>query len=375
MHSPLRLVAFVLAGAALALPAPAWTQAQSLDAQIEPVRVKYGLPALAAAVVKKGEIVAAGAVGVRVYGTNIGVTIDDRFHLGSDTKAMTATLAGIFVDGGKLRWTSTIGEVLGADVPGMNQKLATVTLEQLLSHSSGIPSDTKDMAAAYFNTDAFDYNLAALRLRALAAWRHNEPKEPQGSPFQYANFGYIIAGAMIEKAAGVPWEQLIVEKIFAPLGLRTAGLGAQATPGKLDAPVGHQIDEQGKITPMLWGAAADAPPMLGPAGTAHMSILDFARWAGWNSGQGRRRPGHRHLPDAQTHPCAARQDAAHREPQTRHAADRRIRVRLGRGEIRLDGKAGAQPQRLEFLEFGEDFGRRRQRSWHRGHDQFSRAEG
>ncbi|MFL5093395.1 MAG: serine hydrolase, partial [Xanthobacteraceae bacterium] len=122
MHSPLRLVAFVLAGAALALPAPAWTQAQSLDAQIEPVRVKYGLPALAAAVVKKGEIVAAGAVGVRVYGTNIGVTIDDRFHLGSDTKAMTATLAGIFVDGGKLRWTSTIGEVLGADVPGMNQK-------------------------------------------------------------------------------------------------------------------------------------------------------------------------------------------------------------------------------------------------------------
>jgi len=290
MHSPLRLVAFVLAGAALALPAPAWTQAQSLDAQIEPVRVKYGIPALAAAVVKKGEIVAAGAVGVRVHGTSIGVTIDDRFHLGSDTKAMTATLAGIFVDGGKLRWTSTIGEVLGADVPGMNQKLATVTLEQLLSHSSGIPSDTKDMAAAYFNTDAFDYNLAALRLRALAAWRHNEPKEPQGSPFQYANFGYIIAGAMIEKAAGMPWEQLIVEKIFAPLGLRTAGLGAQATPGKLDAPVGHQIDEHGKITPMLWGAAADAPPMLGPAGTAHMSILDFARWAGWNSGQGRRGP-------------------------------------------------------------------------------------
>ncbi|MFL5002115.1 MAG: serine hydrolase domain-containing protein [Xanthobacteraceae bacterium] len=374
MHSPLRLVAFVLAGAALALPAPAWTQAQSLDAQIEPVRVKYGIPALAAAVVKKGEIVAAGAVGVRVYGTNIGVTIDDRFHLGSDTKAMTATLAGILVDGGKLRWTSTIGEVLGADVPGMNQKLATVTLEQLLSHSSGIPSDTKDMAAAYFNTDAFDYNLAALRLRALAAWRHNEPKEPQGSPFQYANFGYIIAGAMIEKAAGVPWEQLIVEKIFAPLGLRTAGLGAQATPGKLDAPVGHQIDEQGKITPMLWGAAADAPPMLGPAGTAHMSILDFARWA-LELGPRPARPGHRDLPDAQTHPCAARQDAAHREPQTRHAADRRIRVRLGRGEIRLDGKAGAQPQRLECLEFGEDFGRRRQRSWHRGHDQFSRAEG
>ena len=50
MHSRLRVGALVLAGAALAFPVPAWTQAQSLDAQIEPVRVKYGLPALAAAV-------------------------------------------------------------------------------------------------------------------------------------------------------------------------------------------------------------------------------------------------------------------------------------------------------------------------------------
>ncbi|MGH6919090.1 MAG: serine hydrolase, partial [Geminicoccaceae bacterium] len=75
-----------------------------------------------------------------------------------------------------------------------------------------------------------------------------------------------------------------------PLGLETAGLGPQATPGKLDAPVGHRVDDEGKVTPMLWGAAADVPPMLGPAGNVHMSILDFARWAGWNAGAGERGP-------------------------------------------------------------------------------------
>jgi CubicO group peptidase (beta-lactamase class C family) len=104
-------------------------QMRPLDAELEPVRAKHGLPALAAAVVKDGAIVTAGAVGVRVHGTDIKVTIDDRFHLGSDTKAMTATLAAMLVEEGKLRWDSTIGEVLGGEAPGINPKLAAVTLE------------------------------------------------------------------------------------------------------------------------------------------------------------------------------------------------------------------------------------------------------
>jgi CubicO group peptidase (beta-lactamase class C family) len=197
--------------------------------------------------VKDGKIIAAGAVGVRVYGTDLGVTINDRFHLGSDTKAMTATLAGMLVDEGKLRWDSTIGKVLGADVPGINPKLAAVTLEQLLSHSSGIPSDTPETLRLYFNTDAFEYNLHPLRLRVLNAWKEHAPETPPGSAFHYANLGYVIVGAMIEKASGRPWEELITQRIFEPLGLRTAGLGPQATMGKIDAPVGHQVRDRAYV--------------------------------------------------------------------------------------------------------------------------------
>ena len=183
--APLRrsvLVAGLAAAAAwLAFPANAFAQTQSLDAALEPVRAKHGLPALAAAVVKEGVIVAAGAVGVRVFGADIKVTIDDRFHLGSDTKAMTATLAAMLIEEGKLRWDSTIGEVLGKDVPGINPQLAAVTLEQLLSHSGGIPSDTPEILALYFNTDAFEYNLRALRLRMLDAWKNHAPATPPAS--------------------------------------------------------------------------------------------------------------------------------------------------------------------------------------------------
>ena len=268
---------------------PAAAQEQSLNSTLEPLRVKYGLPAFAAAVAKNGRIVAAGAVGTRVYGRQIPVTLDDRFHLGSDTKAMTAVIAGMMVDEGKLRWDSTVGEVLGADIPGLHPKFQAIRLEQLLSHSSGIPSDNKEMFDLYVSGDGYDYNLSDYRKRIIGIFGKNEPIVPRGSPFQYSNFGYITAGAMIEAVAGEPWEMLIQRRIFAPLGLKTAGLGPQATFGKIDAPVGHDV-EGDKITPRFWGPAADAPPVMGPAGIAHMSIRDFARWGAWNAAEGKRGP-------------------------------------------------------------------------------------
>jgi CubicO group peptidase (beta-lactamase class C family) len=283
-----------LALAAAVLPVAARAQApvpgSDLTATLEPVRRNYGLPALAAATVRAGQLKAAGACGVRALGSTVPVSLQDRFHLGSDTKAMTALLCGMAVEAGKLRWDSSLGEVLGTAVPGLNPKLAAVTLEQLLSHSAGIPSDTEEMKKLYFSTDAFDYNLTPLRLRMLNAWKGNAPVSTPGTSFHYANFGYLIAGAMLEQATAMPWEELITRRIFEPLKLRTAGLGAQATPGRLDAPVGHNLNEDGSATPMYWGAAADLPPALGPAGTAHMSVLDFATWAAWNAGGARRAP-------------------------------------------------------------------------------------
>ncbi len=276
--------------AALPLPAPALAQEQ-LDAQLTPVLTKYGLPALAAAVVKEGKLIASGAVGVRVLGTDIPVTVDDRFHIGSDTKAMTATLAAMLIDEGKLRWDSTIGEVLGPVIPGLTPGFAAIKLEELLSHTSGIPSDNEEIAALYFSPDAYDTTLTDYRRRMISAWgTKHEPKVPEGSPFQYSNFGFITVGAMIEQVTGEPWDSLITKRIFEPLGLKSAGLGPQATFGRIDAPIGHAVDDKGKITPRPWGPAADGPAPVGPAGIAHMSIADFATWAGWNAGEGKRGP-------------------------------------------------------------------------------------
>ena len=221
---------------ALAAPEIALARTQPvtrLDGVLEPLRAKHGLPALAGAVVSKGQIAAAGAVGARLLNSDKKVTINDRFHLGSDTKAITATLAGMAVEAGKLRWDSTIGDVLGGKVKGIEPRLAAVTLEELLSHTGGISSDTDEIINLYYTGDGFKYNMPAQRLRILNAWKNHPPATKPGAEFHYANLGYVIAGAMIETAFGVSWEELMVNRIYTPLRLACGGDWAAGDDGEI----------------------------------------------------------------------------------------------------------------------------------------------
>jgi CubicO group peptidase (beta-lactamase class C family) len=112
---------------------------------------------------------------------------------------------------------------------------------------------------------------------------------PRGSKFDYSNLGYTIAGALLERTGGKSWEELVTERIIEPLELKSAGFGPQASLGKVDAPLGHLIEE-GKTKAMLAGPNGDNPLILGPAGTMHMSVLDFAKWVAWQAGEGKRPP-------------------------------------------------------------------------------------
>ncbi|MDD3815384.1 MAG: serine hydrolase [Desulfocapsaceae bacterium] len=266
----------------------AWGQT-SLNPILKPYLGEFNLPALAAAVVKNGEIVSSGAVGVREFGSNIPVTINDPFHIGSDTKAMTALLAAIMVEEGKMRWDSTIAEIFPEIADKTDSKVRGVTLEQLLSHTSGIPSDNEDFSNLLIASYGQEGNLDELRYWLVEQWCKLPLASEPGTKFAYSNMGYTIAGAMIERVSHTTWDELIVQRIFTPLDLKTAGLGCQSSLGKIDAPLGHLIIN-GKVEYRLAGPNGDNPAIIGPAGIAHMSVLDFASWAGWNAGNGSRKP-------------------------------------------------------------------------------------
>ncbi len=202
---------------------------------------------------------------------------------------MTALLAAMFVEEGKIRWNSTVSEVFPEFSTKIDPGLRRVTLEQLLSHTSGIPSDNTVFGDLLAKSMLQDGNLDELRYWLVQQWIVEPLESEPGTKFAYANMNYVIVGAIIERVAGKTWDELITERVFAPLGLRSAGLGSQATLGKIDAPLGHVVID-GRTKPFLAGPNGDNPPIIGPAGIAHMSVLDFARWAGWNAGEGKRGP-------------------------------------------------------------------------------------
>jgi len=105
----------------------------------------------------------------------------------------------------------------------------------------------------------------------------NQAGAPRGEYF-YSNGGYVVAGAMIERVMGEQWEDLIVAHVFNPLGMFTASFGAPGRAGSFLQPWGHAL-ENGTYSPIEPGPAADSPEVVGPAGTVHMSMADFARYA------------------------------------------------------------------------------------------------
>lgn len=252
-------------------PAPAFCPMvgdTNITQLLKPIRQKFNMPAMAAAIVTSDGLKYVGAVGVRKRGTEVPVTQDDLWHLGSDGKIMTSTLIARMVERGQLRWDTTLAEVFPEYASKMHPDFRQVTLLQLLSHHAGLPANLNLLE--YSGNDA-----PQQRLRAVQNELAKAPKSKPGSTYLYSNLGYIIAAAIVEKTTGKPWEKVIAEEVFQPLHMDSAGFGGTGTPGEIDQPWPHTKDGEptGENGPDM-----DNPPIMGPAGRIHCTIQDWAKF-------------------------------------------------------------------------------------------------
>lgn len=236
---------------------------------LKPVCQKHDLPAMAGAVVTSRGLRTFGAVGVRKRGEPEPVTAADKWHLGSDTKAMTATLVGRLVERELVKWETAPAEVFPELASSFHRDYQPVTILHLLTHRAGVVPNLRWSEIARKGT------LRAQRIEAVKQGLGQKPEHVPGSKYLYSNLGYVIVGAMLERITDKTWEELMRREIFEPLKMETAGFGGLGTPGQIDQPWGHL---KGGKPVRNNGAAADNPPVIGPAGTVHATVQDWARY-------------------------------------------------------------------------------------------------
>ncbi len=243
-----------------------------------------GSPALAGMVVGPEGALWTGARGLRRLGSADVVTAADHWHLGSNTKAMTAAVYGRLVDQGRASWEATLSALLPD--AAMDAAWRDVPITAVMGHVAGLTDDVA-MGRPWLMVARQDPRSLVDQRRALVETMLAAP--PAGTPgaFAYANANYVLLGAVMERITNGSWEDLMQAEMFGPLGIQTAGFGAP----KGDQPWGHRGDLA--MDPSSPGS--DNPLAMGPAGTIHMSLSDYGRFlsvflggnADWLSAQSR----------------------------------------------------------------------------------------
>jgi CubicO group peptidase (beta-lactamase class C family) len=246
--------------------------ARPLAAAVAGARADAGAPAVGAVVVGCVAPAQVAVDGIARVGGTERLREDARFNIGSNAKSMLASLAATYVQDGTLRWTTTVGEVLGGDVPGIHEALGRATLAQLLSHRSGLPGF--DTGAELRGVRVDGDTPSAQRLAFARQVLRGAPAYPAGSKAVYSNAGYVVAGVMLERIGGQPFEQLMVERLFRPLGMQPRF--GSAVPPDAGQPWGHYVAD-GALTAYDDPDPA-IPPFLQPAGDVSLTLADYGRY-------------------------------------------------------------------------------------------------
>jgi CubicO group peptidase (beta-lactamase class C family) len=203
----------------------------------------------------------------------------DAWHIGSNTKMMTALTYATLVQRGDAKWGATLSELFPHLAETMHPDWQTVTIEDLLAHRSGMAPNIGRMAMI---ASAFDERDLAIQRAALAATTLAKPPSGTKSVFAYSNLGYMIAGAAIEAqgqrqhsgAATPPFETIFPKTFAADLNKLGGKVGfgppQNGIQGHLKAMFGS------KLKPAGADETKDNPRVFGPAGTMHVDLRTHA---------------------------------------------------------------------------------------------------
>jgi CubicO group peptidase (beta-lactamase class C family) len=228
---------------------------------------EFKLPAIGYAVISSGEYFELEVLGVKQLGTNRAATTQDRFRIGSNSKAITALLAAVMIQNGEINWETKFFDLFPKWKPQSNEAYHDLTLADLLSFRNWLPM--------------YSYNWSKPRPRQIMGdaveqrynfgkWALRQKPVYLGEEFNRSNLSFVAAGLMLEKASNKTFE-LLLEDLEIQMDIRFR----MGQPNHSDSLAiwGHDArlnpEPPGENVKLNWLAAA---------GNIQLTLPDFARF-------------------------------------------------------------------------------------------------
>ena len=250
-------------------PAQNYTEAlATIESAIEAKRKELGIPGLSLVIVKDDKVIYMKGLGLKDIDHKLPVTPDTLFAIGSASKAFTGMAAVMSADEGRLSLDDSPKKFLPYFTLRDADAAAKITLRDLLAHRSGLNRTDLAMVTNKLNREEL------IKVVGLA-----KPTAKLGEKFQYQNVMYAAAGEVVARAQNSTWDQVMVNKIFKPLGMRGSDTTVAEMQKARDFSFGYDYNSSTKVTRQL---PQRAIPAVAPAGAINSSARDMAQWVRFN---------------------------------------------------------------------------------------------
>ncbi len=207
---------------------------------------KVNAPGYTAAVAINGELVWSGSVGWADIESRTPMTTETRLRIGSTSKALTSTGLAKLVEEEKLSLDTPLRDVF-VQLP--NPDWGNMTARQLSSHMAGIPhynentellGKLKTLAAQTHFSNVED---------ALSLFDESEVLFKPGEKFSYSSLGTVVLSALMQRAAAMPYQELVYSKVLAPLGMKATSTELDADQAKLATFYWQNSEQKSELKP------------------------------------------------------------------------------------------------------------------------------
>jgi len=238
----------------------------NLDLLVNRVMKTFEVPGLSLAIVKDGQVLLAKGYGVKKLGESAPVDSRTLFGIASNSKVFTATALGMLVDEGKIRWDAPVVDYMPEFQMYDPSVSREIMVKDLLCHRCGLGLGAGDLML----WPASDIN----RKEILKRVRYIKPASSFRTTYAYNNIMFVMAGELLERVSGQPWEDFVREKIQKPVGMNYSNTRCALVDKETNVAWPH-IPLEGKVVPVKSLYLTDN---VNPAGGINSCAEDMAKW-------------------------------------------------------------------------------------------------